>query len=559
MSSPQSPPERKNLLVPEATRWPLDPDRPMIEMVDVAIGFGENKVLKGLDLAIVPGKTTVVIGRSGSGKSVLLKLMMGLLMPDSGTVRLFGDDVRSLSQVELIRLRKRMSMLFQSYALLDSLTVEDNIGFPLLENTKMPRTEVMQLAHELLEVLGLGHAAHMLPSSLSGGMRKRVSLARALIANPELVLFDEPTTGLDPIMIEKVDEIILMARQQYKITAAIISHDMASTKRLADYVAFLHDGRIIFYGTYDEFMASPLPPLRSFIDGAQTSRLSRASAPTGAAESTDGPADGPRIEAMGGPGDARPAQPTGPAPIVELVGVHKSFGDNYVLRGVDLKIPIGGITVLIGGSGSGKSVIIKHIMGLFKPDRGEIRVFGEDIAQANTEQLTRVRRRIGLLFQHAALLDWMTVHENVAFPLQERSKMSRKEIRDEVQQILERLHITDIMHKLPGEISEGQKKRVGLARAIIVKPEIMIYDEPTTGQDPIRTRGVDDMIQQTQEEFDITSIVISHDMASTFRIGHTIALLNRGQISAVGSPEEVRASTDEYVQHFIYAGDVDGR
>ena len=190
---------------------------------------------------------------------------------------------------------------------------------------------------------------------------------------------------------------------------------------------------------------------------------------------------------------------------------------------MNIEIPELSLVVLIGASGSGKSVIIKHVMGLFKPDEGQIKVFGQDITKMNVIELETIRRRIGMLFQHAALLDWLSVHENVAFPLKERTKQGRKEIRDQVLEILERLHITDIQDKLPGEISEGQKKRVGLARAIIMKPEIMIYDEPTTGQDPIRTRQVDDMIQEAQQEFDITSIVISHDMASTFRIADRIA------------------------------------
>jgi ABC-type transporter Mla maintaining outer membrane lipid asymmetry ATPase subunit MlaF len=173
-----------------------------------------------------------------------------------------------------------------------------------------------------------------------------------------------------------------------------------------------------------------------------------------------------------------------------------------------------------------------------------------------SKELDTIRGRIGMLFQHAALLDWLTVAENVAFPVKERTKTPKKQIREMVDEILERLHIQDIRSSLPGEISEGQKKRVGLARAIIMKPEIMIYDEPTTGQDPIRTRQVDDMIQEAQEQFDITSIVISHDMASTFRIAHMIALLNQGEIAAYGTPQLVRASPSEYVQHFIYAGEV---
>jgi ABC-type transporter Mla maintaining outer membrane lipid asymmetry ATPase subunit MlaF len=550
--------ERRNLLVPELERWPLDPSKPAIELVDVSIGFPGKQVLRGLNLQIIPGKTTVIVGRSGSGKSVLLKLMMGLLRADSGKVILFGRDLATVSSVEILELRKRMSMLFQNYALFDALPVEQNVGFTLLENSKMPRRDVLKLAHELIRILGLAGSEHLLPAELSGGMKKRVSLARALIANPEVVLFDEPTTGLDPIMIEKVDEMIVLAKQQFQITSAIISHDMASTKRLSDRVAFLHDGRIVFYGTYDQFIDSDIPPVRSFVEGAQTSRLSRGLRGERVRQvdpDVDTDVDTGVITAVD---ENAPAAAPAEPPIVELVNVHKSFGGKSVLRGVNLPIYPGRITVLIGASGSGKSVIIKHVMGLFKPDSGEIRVFGHNIVGIDEIELNKVRARIGLLFQHAALLDWLSVFGNVAFPLEERTDASRKEVKERVEEILEKLHIADIKDRMPGEISEGQKKRVGLARAIVMRPEIMIYDEPTTGQDPIRTRGIDDMIQETQQQFDITSIVISHDMASTFRIAHMIALLNRGEIAAYGTPAQVRASPDDHVQHFIHAGSVEG-
>ena len=529
---------RSNLLIPELERWPLDPDKPVIELVDVSKAFGDKQVLRGLSLQIVPGKTTVIVGRSGSGKSVLLKLMMGLVRPDAGKVVLFGRDLATVSPVEVLELRKRMGMLYQNYALFDALSVEDNVGFTLLENSTMRRRDVMRLSHELIGVLSLGGSARLLPSELSGGMKKRVGLARALIANPEVVLFDEPTTGLDPIMIEKVDEMIALANSRFQITSAIVSHDMASTKRLADRVAFLHDGAIVFCGSYEEFLDCPLPPIRAFVEGAQTSRLSR-------------------VEPGAAPEVAIAASPIADAPAVELVGIRKTFGSKVVLRGVDLAIYPNKTTVLIGASGSGKSVIIKHIMGLFKPDAGEIRVFGKDIVRMDDLELNEVRKRFGLVFQHAALLDWLDVFGNVAFPLKERTTLPGKDIRARVVEILERLYIADIMHRMPGEISEGQKKRVGLARAIVMKPEIMIYDEPTTGQDPIRTRDVDNMIQSTQEQFNITSIVISHDMSSTFRIAHMIALLNQGEIAAYGTPAEVRASTDPHVQHFIHAGSVE--
>ena len=533
-SSPPTTP-RRNLLLPQQERWPLDPTKPVIELVDVSLSFGPKQVLSGLNLAIVPGMTTVIVGRSGSGKSVLLKLMMGLLRPTSGRVMLFGRDLATVSPVEVLELRKRMGMLFQNYALFDALTVDENVGFPLVENSRLGRRDITALSHNLIDLLGLHGSERLLPAELSGGMRKRVSLARALVANPEVVLFDEPTTGLDPIMIEKVDEMIALAKEQYQITSAIISHDMASTKRLADRVGFLHEGKIIFYGTYGELVRCKLPPVHAFVEGAQTSRLAR----EGEVSTAPSEAPAPIVE----------------PPIVELVAVHKRFGDKQVLKGIDLPIYPRRTTVLIGASGSGKSVIIKHVMGLLKPTSGEIRVLGKNIVPMNDLQLNEMRMHFGLVFQHAALLDWLSVQDNVAFPLKER-KVPSTEVRARVTEILERLHITDIRHRMPGEISEGQKKRVGLARAIVLKPEIIIYDEPTTGQDPLRTREIDDMIQETQEQFEITSIVISHDMASTFRIAHMIAMLYEGEIAAYGTPAEILASPNEHVQEFIHAGSV---
>lgn len=543
-AAPSGPPSRQNLLIPNLERWPLDESKPVIELIDVSVAFGKLKVLNGLSLKIVPGKTTVIVGRSGSGKSVLLKLMMGLLKPDSGKVILFGKDISKVSGLEILELRKRMGMLFQNYALFDALSVTDNVGFPLQENSRLPRRDITELANGLVKLLGLTGSEKLLPAELSGGMRKRVSLARALVANPEVVLFDEPTTGLDPVMIQKVDEMIALANEQYHITSVIISHDMASTARLANVVCFLHEGKIVFTGTYEEFKKSELPPVATFVAGASTSRLG--------ADDSQGEQ---KVKVSAGQTAAEQLKRE-LEPAVELIDVTKTFGKKQVLRGIDLAIYPKMTTVLIGASGSGKSVIIKHIMGLFKPTQGEIKVFGENIVKMNDDQINRVRSRFGLVFQHAALLDWLNVYENVEFPLKERRTGSRQEIRERVLDILERLKITDIMHRMPGEISEGQKKRVGLARAIVMQPEILIYDEPTTGQDPLRTRDIDDMIEDTQQRFDITSIVISHDMASTFRIAHMIAMLHQGEIAAYGTPAEIRASKSEVVQHFIHAGTV---
>src|SRR4051794_23079909 len=308
------PGERHNLLLPQVERWPLDPTRPVIELDDVWVAFGDKQVLRGLSLQIIPGQTTVVVGRSGSGKSVLLRVMMGLQKPDRGRVTLFGRDLATCTPVEVIELRKRMGMLFQNYALFDALTVDENVGFSLQENSRLPQREIASLTAELIRILNLTGSERLLPAELSGGMKKRVSLARALIANPEVVLFDEPTTGLDPIMIEAVDDMIALAKTQYQITSVIISHDMASTKRLADRVAFLHDGQIIFDGSYDDRARSALPPIHAFVDGAGTSRLAR----------------GEVVAA------APAAAPITDAPVVELIDVSKRFGDKPVLRGVNL-------------------------------------------------------------------------------------------------------------------------------------------------------------------------------------------------------------------------------
>jgi ABC-type transporter Mla maintaining outer membrane lipid asymmetry ATPase subunit MlaF len=494
---------------------------PVIQLEGVAIAFGERRVLDGLDLTIARGETTVIVGRSGSGKTVLLKLMLGLLTPDRGRVRVFGRDLAAASQRELIEIRKRMGMLFQNYALFDGMSVEANVEFPLVETAGVPHRDAERRAHEIIELLGLHGSEHVLPGELSGGMRKRASLARALVARPEVVLFDEPTTGLDPIMVERVDEMIVRAKGRYGITSVIISHDVASIRRLADRVAFLHDGRIIFSGSFDDFMHSELPPIRSF--------LATAEAPE---DDLTSPTE---------------------QPVIELVGVHKWFGDKHVLRGVDLAIYPNRITTLIGASGSGKSVMAKHMMGLVRPDRGVVRVFGQDLATLDERELEQMRARFGLVFQHSALLDWLDVHDNIAFPLVERRQLATTEITARVDEIVERLGLGGMRSRMPAELSAGERKRVALARAMVMRPSILIYDEPTSGQDPPRTREIDEMILQAQRELGITSIVISHDMAATFRIADTIAFLHEGKIAACGSPAELRASHDPFVDRFLEA------
>ncbi len=545
---PEATPERFNYLLPHAERWIDDPAQPVIRLRNVVKRFGDVTVIDGLDLDIYTGLTTVLCGRSGCGKSVLLRLMNGLYLPDEGTVEVFGRSTLDLGEQELIEVRKRMTMMFQSYALMDSFTVNENLAFPIYENTSMRWKDIMPLVQDLLDLLDLSDAGEKMISDLSGGMKKRVSMARAVISNPEVVLFDEPTTGLDPVMIEFVDQLIIKTRERYGITSVIVSHDMTSTLRLADRVAMLEDGKVIAYGEVDDVIKRDLDLVRIFFDGAERVR---------GLSSGDEPSSLGAVSLVGDPVPS-PAQHAAPEPfIVEVKDVYKSFGRHDVLKGVSLTIPTNRISVIIGGSGSGKSVIMKHIIGLFQPDRGTVKVLGQDLAKLDGVEILKMRERFGMLFQGAALLDSMTTAENIAFPLIER-KVSKADVKTKVAEILEKLSLTDIHDKFPSQISNGQRKRVGLARAIVTQPQIMIYDEPTTGQDPVMTRYVDDMIVEAQELFDITAIVVSHDMASAFRVGHQIAFLHEGEIRACGPPSVVSANPDPWVRRFIFAGTPEG-
>lgn len=238
--------------------------------------------------------------------------------------------------------------------------------------------------------------------------------------------------------------------------------------------------------------------------------------------------------------------------IVRIRGLHKSFGENRVLQGVDLDIQEGSVTVVIGPSGCGKSVLIKHVIGLLRPDEGAIWVDGQDITRLSERAMTLVRRKFGMLFQHSALFDSMTVLENVMFPLREHTRMSRREMRDLAIRRLQQLGLYGVEDVYPAELSGGMRKRVGLARATILNPKIVIYDEPMTGLDPIMCENVEDMILTARREFGVTSIIISHDMASTFRMADKVAMLHEGRIVIEGPPETVRMSRNTIVRRFIY-------
>ncbi len=237
--------------------------------------------------------------------------------------------------------------------------------------------------------------------------------------------------------------------------------------------------------------------------------------------------------------------------MIEIRDVHKSFGDNHVLRGVNLQVLEGATTVIIGASGSGKSVLVKHMIGLLRPDEGKVIVEGEDTTVLSERELERVREKFGMVFQGAALFDSMTVGENVGFPLREHRRLPEREIADIVAQKLELLSLEGTEGLYPAELSGGMRKRVGLARAIVLDPRIILYDEPTTGLDPITANSVDEMIIEAKEKLGVTSVVISHDIASSFRVGDYVAMIHQGVIVDQGPPAHIRRSSHPYVQKFL--------
>ncbi|MDP2313278.1 MAG: ABC transporter ATP-binding protein [Pseudomonadota bacterium] len=237
---------------------------------------------------------------------------------------------------------------------------------------------------------------------------------------------------------------------------------------------------------------------------------------------------------------------------IQLEGVKKRFGTQEVLRGVDLVVPAGEVTVIIGRSGTGKSVLLKHVMGLMRPDAGVIRIGGLDITGLRDAQLRRERFRFGMVFQHAALFDSMDVYDNVAFPLREHSKLSEAQIRIRVEAMLASVGLKDAGRKQVNELSGGMRKRVGVARAMVRGPEFLLYDEPTTGLDPIMTAQIDALIRDTQDANPgLTSLVISHDMAATFRIADKIAMLHEGRVILEGTAETFRETDDPRVRQFV--------
>lgn len=238
-------------------------------------------------------------------------------------------------------------------------------------------------------------------------------------------------------------------------------------------------------------------------------------------------------------------------PKIAVIDVWKSFRNKEVLRGVNLEVRAGESFVIVGGSGAGKSVLLKHIIGLIQPDRGHIVVDGEDLATAPPAVCLAVRRKFGMSFQEGALFDSMNVFENIAFPLRRHTKMTQAEVAARVATCLDMVDLDGVAAKATSELSGGMRRRVGFARAIALQPEILLFDEPNTGLDPMTSAVIDSVIITMRDKLDVTLITITHDMRSAFRIADRIAMLRNGQILAVAAPDEFRALPDPYIQKFL--------
>ena len=246
----------------------------MIEVRNVSKTFGTQQVLRGVSLDIQRGEAVVIIGRSGGGKSILLKHLIGLLQPDSGTVRVDGEDITAMDERNLLRVRRKYGMLFQMAALFDSLTVEENVGFVLRRQGLESEAEIRRRVAEALEMVELPGIGHKMPSELSGGMRKRVGLARAIVYRPEIVLYDEPTTGLDPIAADNIDRLIRRVWETLHVTSIAVTHDMKSARTISNRILMLHEGRIYSEGPTRDILESTDPVIHRFVNGISTPQKS---------------------------------------------------------------------------------------------------------------------------------------------------------------------------------------------------------------------------------------------------------------------------------------------
>jgi phospholipid/cholesterol/gamma-HCH transport system ATP-binding protein len=242
------------------------PGQPSIEFKNVRLGFSEGEILRGVTFSAKERETVILLGETGTGKTLLLKLASGLLRPDSGSIQVLGKDISAMAELELLEIRRQIGFVFQEGALFDSLTVGENVAFPLRESRELNEEQIYQIVDGLLQMVGVQEMRDLLPSDLSTGMKRSVAIARALAARPECVLYDEPTTMVDPLMAQLLGDLIKRLKIQLNLTSIVVTHDMRLAKKLAERVVFLHEGRAIFFGTYPQMEKCPEPIIQEFLE-----------------------------------------------------------------------------------------------------------------------------------------------------------------------------------------------------------------------------------------------------------------------------------------------------
>lgn len=248
---------------------------------------------------------------------------------------------------------------------------------------------------------------------------------------------------------------------------------------------------------------------------------------------------------------ASPEQEAGDQPVVRMRGVHKAFGAKEILRGLDLEVGHGRTLAIMGGSGTGKSVALRHVIGLMEPDAGTIEVFGQDLAALGPKGLSRLRERMGYVFQEGALVGWMNIHDNLALPLREREGLSEAEVRPRVEEAMERVHVEGAGAKFPSEISGGMKKRVGIARALITRPDLVLYDEPNAGLDPEISRSINDLIREVSDTLGVTALVVEHRVECVERVADEVLFLHEGRAHVHAPTADFFASQDPRLRAFL--------
>lgn len=519
---------------------------PILQLTGVAKHFGEgtrrNEILAGVDLAVAPGEFVAILGYSGTGKTTLISLMAGLVRPDSGAVLFRGREVSGPD--------RERAVVFQNYSLMPWLTVGGNVRLAVdAAHSSKPRAERQALAEHYIDMVGLGHAAERRPAELSGGMRQRVAVARALAMQPELLLLDEPLSALDALTRAKLQDQLAHISAIEKKTIVLITNDVDEAILLADRVIPLNPGPRASLGP-DFAVTIPRPRDRAELNSDEnfialrrdiTEYLMAANA--GRDSATSRPVTLPDLVPIS---QARSAPPppayraAAASPdrdgYVEFSRVSKVYptpkGPLTVVDGFDFRMKKGEFVTLIGHSGCGKSTILSMIAGLVPISSGGIILDNREVAGAGPER--------AVVFQAPSLMPWLTARENVALGVDKvYPKASPAERRDVVEYYLQRVGLGDAMHRRAAELSNGMKQRVGIARAFALSPKLLLLDEPFGMLDSLTRWELQDVLMEVWARTKVTAICVTHDVDEAILLADRVVMMSNGPRARIGNIMDV--------------------